>query len=68
MRLRCERLKFNLVRSQPFPIGMLLGEVTLDLLIVDDSALSRVDKEHPTGTETAFLNNSCRIYIDDSDL
>ena len=43
---------------QPFTVGLGLGELGLDLGIVDDAALLQIDQEHLAGLQTPFLDDA----------
>ena len=53
---------------QPLAVGVLGGERRLDLLVVDDPALGRVDEEHAARLEAALRDHLRRVDVDDPDL
>ncbi len=44
------------------------GELGLDLVVLDDAALSRVDQEHAPGTQTALADDLVRREVENADL
>jgi hypothetical protein len=53
---------------EPVPVGVLLGEGVLDLLVVDYAALRGVDEEHAAGLEAALLGDLGGREVDDARL
>ncbi len=53
---------------EPAPVGVLGGEARLDLVVVDDPPLLRVDQEHTPWLEPAFANDLLRRDVEDTDL
>ncbi len=53
---------------QPLVVGMLGGEVALDLLVLDDPVLVGVDEEHPARLEPALADDAGGVEVEDSDL
>src|SRR3546814_4598224 len=43
---------------QPFLIGRGLGEIALDLLVLDDAALLKVDEQHLPGLKPPFADDA----------
>ena len=53
---------------QPLVVGVLGGELGLDLLVLDDAVLLGVDEEHPAGLQTALADHGGRVEVEDADL
>ena len=49
-----QRLEVEQAGVQPFPVGLLLAQVVLDLVVGDDAALRGVDQEHLAGLKPAL--------------
>ena len=49
--------QFELGRFEPGLVGMLGGELLLDLVVVDDAALFEVDQQHLAGLEAPFAGD-----------
>ena len=49
--------ELDLIFTEPFPVGLLRGEVLFDFLIKDDFAFNGVDHDHLAGGEAAFLRD-----------
>src|SRR3546814_17674809 len=47
---------------QPFLIGRGLGEIALDLLVLDDAALLKVDEQHLPGLKPPFADDA--FFVD----
>jgi hypothetical protein len=50
-------LQVHLVLAEPVAVGMLGGELRLDLVVVDDAPLGRVDQEDPAGVQPLLDEN-----------
>ena len=48
--------------------GCSAASVGLDLVVVDDPALGRVDQEHPAGLEPALADDGGRVEVEHADL
>ena len=66
VRLRCKRMKFDLICSEPIAIGMTFGKIGFDLFVVDNSTLLGIDKEHPTRSQAALLHHACWVDVDNA--
>ena len=53
---------------QPLAVGVLGGQPRLDLVVVDDPTLRRVDEEHPAGLEPALAHDRGRVEVEHADL
>ena len=53
---------------EPLRVRRLAGELGLDVVVLDDAALDRVDQEHPTGLEPTLADHSCRRNVEHADL
>ena len=53
--------KMDVVLIEPFPIGAARADLLLDFFVVDDATLDRIDQEHATGLEAAFLLDVLRF-------
>ena len=61
-------LELDEALRQPLAVGVLGGERRLDLLVVDDPALRRVDEEHAPRLEATLRDHLGRVDVDDPDL
>ncbi len=53
---------------QPLVVRVLLGELALDLLVLDDPVLVGVDQEHPAGLEPPLAHDRGRVEVEHADL
>ena len=53
---------------QPLVVGVLGGELALDLVVVDDPAPDGVDEEHAAGLEAALAHDRRRVDVEHADL
>ena len=53
---------------QPLVVGMLGGELALDLLVLDDPVLVGVDEEHPARLEPALADDAGGVEVEHADL
>ena len=56
------------VLVEPRPVGTLLGQLTLDLFVVDDAPLGRVDEKDLAGMETLLDQDVLRRDVQHADL
>ena len=55
----------DLVLVEPLAVRARSRERALDLLVVDDAALCRVDQEHPAGLQPALAHDVFRRHVED---
>ena len=53
---------------EPLTVGLFAGDLLLDLGVVDDAALRRVDVEHAAGLQAALLGDVLRGDVEHADL
>ena len=58
----------HLVGGQPFVVGVLGGQLRLDLLVLDQSPLGRVHQEHASGLEAALAHHALGRDVEHPDL
>ena len=63
-----QSLELDAVLLQPVPVGPPPGYGGLDLAVLDDPALPRVDHEHLSRGQTAFFQDLRRIQVQHADL
>ena len=56
-------LQLHAVLAEPFAIGMGLGQLFLDLAVVVDPALLRVDEQNLSRLQTAFADHVARLEV-----
>ena len=54
------------VGAQPFPVGILSGDLFFDLFISHNSTLVRIDEKYTTRFETTFFNNGGWINFENT--
>ena len=61
-------VKRQLLLAEPLPVGPLLGDPPLELLVGDDPALVEVHQQHPTRLQAALLDDGFRGDVHHADL
>ncbi len=60
--------ELDLPALDPLRVGVLGGQRRLDLLVLDDPVLGRVDEEHPAGLQPALLDHPGLLDVEHADL
>ena len=63
-----ELLEADLVGRQPVRVGMLGRQLGLDLLVLDEATLRRVDEEHASGLQSALAHDALGRDVEDTHL
>ncbi len=58
----------DLVVGQPLGVGVLGGQLGLDLVVVDDAALGGVDQEHAAGLQPALAHDALGVDVEHAHL